>query len=115
MDKICIVRQMSEIVEFAILALATWRLTSLFYIENGPAKIFAHLRGLAGVYYVDGERRAKNELAELLNCPDCLSIWFGALVALSYLVSENFTWLWLPFALSTVSILIEKVVSYGKS
>jgi len=100
--------------DFTLLALATWRLTSLLYAEDGPYIVFERLRRKLGVYYDEyGNRQADNEIGKAFNCPACLSVWVGVLVSLSYLLVSP--WLWLPLALSTVSIIIEKVVSYGES
>lgn len=105
---------MKQIIDITLLAFATWRITSLLYAEDGPYAVFAYLRQRLGIYYDEyGKRQADNELGKMFNCPACLSVWVGLFLALSYLIISP--WLWLPLALSTVSILIEGVVSRGES
>jgi hypothetical protein len=102
--------------DYLILALATWRITSLFYAEDGPYLVLARLRRTLGISYDEhSQRQAKNELAKLFNCPACLSVWVGSLVALAYWLTGITVWLCLPLALSTCAILIEGVVSDGES
>ena len=54
--------------QFALAALAAWRVTHLLAYEDGPADIVATLRARLG----DGL------LGELADCFDCLSIWVAA-------------------------------------
>ena len=101
-------------IDYLILVLATWRITSLFYTEDGPYFILARLRRHLGVTYDEnGKRQADNELGKMLNCPACLSVWIGGAVALSYIVIP--AWAYLPLALSAGSIIIERYVSNGES
>jgi hypothetical protein len=53
---------------FALAGLATWRLTHLLALEDGPADVVAKLRVRAG----------NGALGELMDCFDCLSIWVAA-------------------------------------
>jgi Protein of unknown function (DUF1360) len=53
---------------FALAGLATWRLTHLLALEDGPADVIAKLRIRVG----------SGELGELMDCFDCLSIWVAA-------------------------------------
>lgn len=87
--------------DYLILMLATWRLSSLFTDEDGPFQIFAHLR----------EWTETNISAELFNCLWCFSIWTGLILTVAYWYSPIYTrWIALPFALSAGAILIEKRV-----
>jgi hypothetical protein len=54
--------------QFALAALAAWRVTHLLAYEDGPADIVARLRARLG----DGL------LGKLADCFDCLSIWVAA-------------------------------------
>ena len=103
--------------EYLILAFAAWRITSLFYIEDGPGAIFAQFRAWVGVYLDEkSQRQGKNELAKMVNCPACLSVWVAGAVALAYWILPALTlWLCLPLALSTGVIVIERIMTYGSS
>ena len=57
---------------FALAGAATWRLTHLLALEDGPADAVVKLRIRAG----------SGQLGELMDCFDCLSIWVAAPFAL---------------------------------
>lgn len=102
--------------DFVILTLATWRITSLLYAEDGPYMLFERLRTRLGIYYDEhSQRQASSEIGKAFNCPACLSVWVGGLAALVYWITNATAWLALPLALSAGAILVEKVVSYGES
>ena len=67
--------------DFVILALATWRLASLFANESGPFHIFKTFR----------EWICNNHpgIGEGLTCEWCNSVWFGTLITLAYLWGGN--------------------------
>lgn len=56
---------------FLVAALATWRLSFLVAREDGPWRLFAHIR------------RAGNRMGigRALECTKCLSVWFAAPLA----------------------------------
>lgn len=86
------------LLELFLAILAVWRLTHLFYAEDGPFDLFARLRGFAGTSF----------FGKLLDCFYCLSLWVAAPFAL---VLER-AWceralLWL--ALSAAAILINRI------
>lgn len=95
-----------------LLALAVWRLTSLFVEEDGPFDIFARLRSLIGVYYDEfSVKQSKNEIARGLTCVWCASIWFGFLASFFSEYSVNihsFVIVWL--GLSGAAIVIDSFV-----
>jgi len=97
------------VVEFIVLALATWRLTSLFVWEDGPFEVFIRIRYLFGVRY-DEQNLAygTNWLAKGIICPACASVWFGILWGILYWLWQPTWWLALPFALSAVAIILEQ-------
>ena len=80
-------------------ALAVWRLTHLFHIEDGPFRVFGRIR--------DSIRRLA--LGELLDCFYCLSLWMAAPFAV-WLGSnwQERSVLWM--ALSATAILINRFV-----
>lgn len=53
---------------FALAGAATWRLTHLIALEDGPADAVVELRVRAG----------SGPVGELMDCFDCLSIWVAA-------------------------------------
>lgn len=53
---------------FALAGAATWRLTHLIALEDGPADAIVKLRVRAG----------SGQLGELMDCFDCTSIWVAA-------------------------------------
>lgn len=93
--------------EFVVLALATWRLTSLLVWEDGPFEVFAKLRRLLGVRYDEmSNAYGSNWLAKGVVCPACASVWFGFMWAVAYMF--DVWWVALPFALSAGAMALER-------
>lgn len=83
---------------FVIAVLVVWRITHLFWGEDGPGDIFVRLRRLAG----------KSFFGQLLDCFYCLSLWVAAPVA--WVIGASWwerAFLW--FALSGGAILLERL------
>lgn len=85
---------------FAILTLATWRLTHLLSKEDGPFDIVFKLRKLAG----------QSVFGSLMDCFYCLSLW----IAIPFAIYGSSGWkpgilIWL--ALSGAACLLEKLCS----
>lgn len=99
-------------IEFLILGLAVWRLSSLLVHEEGPFDIFLRFRHWSGVGYTEYSNRVgKNEFARALICLWCTSVWVGIIAALLYAIfREPVVWMASPFALSAVAIIIERIV-----
>jgi hypothetical protein len=98
---------------FFYLSLAAWRLASLVANEDGPWMIFKRLRQRAEHWCQ--KYRFCNELGlyELFSCEWCNSIWIGAGLTLLYLwLGESIFYIALPFALSTVVIIIKYLVEF---
>lgn len=100
-----------------ILALATWRISSLFVYETGPWFLFERLRSRAGIYFhmhpKDGPIKITPDtfFAQLLDCLWCFSLYTGGVLGLLYFLLPAFTfYICLPFALSTLAILINQAV-----
>lgn len=74
---------------FLLVSLAVWRLTSLLAREEGPFLIFTKLRDKLGVKY-DSLSRAYGTtfFSKLILCPWCLSIWISAVCA-PFLIPET--------------------------
>jgi len=99
--------------DFLILILATWRVTSLLSSEAGPYAVLDKLRHAAGVRYADdGTPQAGNELAKALICPWCLSVWVGLALGAAWLVWPGGVFcIALPLALSAGVIIVEGIVN----
>ena len=99
-----------------IVALATWRITSLLVNEDGPYDIFARIRKFIGVYYDEmNEPQGKNVIAEAITCIWCASVWIAFAVSFfAFEYGANIHWFvdfvlhWL--GLSAAVILIERIV-----
>lgn len=104
-------------VEFAALALATWRVSVALSEEEGPWETLARLRRWAGVRY--GEESwpyGQNPLAEALICIWCLSPWVGAGWLVFWFVAPTAAFhAALPFAFSAVAAIMHgRGVRYKK-
>jgi hypothetical protein len=78
--------------------LCVWRITHLLQAEDGPGRIFVHLRRAAG----DGF------WGDLLDCFYCLSLWISAPFAVligQVWIERALLWL----ALSAAAILLDRV------
>lgn len=111
-----------------ILALATWRISSLFVNEDGPFFVFEKLRTRSGIYWhvpmpyhIESIQHSvlmepvlivpDRFFPQLLSCVWCFSAHAGgALVLLHFLLPTITFYAALPFALSTLAILINLVV-----
>lgn len=99
---------MSEILLVALYGLAVWRLASLLVREDGPADLFLRVRNVAGVNRT-GEITG---LAAGLSCVWCTSVWVALGITLAHGVIVAWSWwlLLLPFALSTIAIMIDEAI-----
>ena len=89
-----------SLTQFLIAALAVWRITHLFWGEDGPGGIFIRLRHLAGQSF----------FGQLLDCFYCLSLWVAVPFAWLLGVTRlECVLLW--FSLSGSAILLERVTS----
>lgn len=81
------------------MALATWRIASLFTGEEGPFSIFANLREVV-------------TWGGVLDCLWCFSVWVGIVLAVAYYFYPVVTyWLCLPLALSGAAIIADRWVN----
>lgn len=108
-----------------VLALATWRISSLFVNEDGPWFLFERLRTRSGIYFhvspLNKDYHVRDEYltkivpdrfwSQLLSCVWCFSLWCGGTVVIAYLFFPALTfYACLPFALSALAILFNLVV-----
>ena len=98
--------------EFIILALATWRLSSLLANEGGPGDCFKHLRVWAGAdCSAQGDCTGRTWLARGLLCEWCNSVWVGAVLGWGYWwLGSGWVLLISPLALSTSAILLKYLI-----
>ena len=102
---------MMSITIFLYLSLAAWRLASLVANEDGPWMMFKRLRQRAEQWCQQYRFCRELGLYELVTCEWCNSIWIGVgLTALYLSIGETIFYVALPFALSTVAIIIKYVV-----
>lgn len=95
------------IADLLLVALATWRLTSLLLYEDGPWAAFHRLRAWAGVYR-GGEMTT---LAVLFSCVWCMSVWIGLLLATFAITCGRVADLaLLALAASAITITLDGVV-----
>jgi hypothetical protein len=103
---------MSFVVWFILLALATWRVTSLFVSEAGPFEVFAKLRHKIGVRY--DERSipyGTNVVANAFSCIWCLSFWTSIVATIP--LTPYIVWWQYPIvvlAMNATVIVINKLV-----
>lgn len=94
-----------------VAALATWRLTHMLLYENGPFRLLRRGREMLGVIYYDPD---SNEVAsakyEITTCIWCMSVWVGAVLSVLWLLVPLVAfWVAMPFALSAMAVLVQKV------
>ena len=98
---------MMPLVDFVILALATYRLSLLLAAEDGPLYVLARLRYMVGVRADEyGNLYGDNNFAEGLICQWCNSVWLGLVIGGGYVfIGPLMIWLMLPFSLSAFVVL----------
>ena len=103
---------MSFVVWFILLALATWRVTSLFVSETGPFEVFAKLRHKIGVRYDERSLpHGTNVVASAFSCVWCLSFWTS--IVATILLTPYIVWWQYPIvvlAMNATVIVINKLV-----
>jgi hypothetical protein len=93
-------RIQAPVTSFLVVTLAVWRVTHLFWGEDGPGKILVRLRRIAG----------RGFWGQLMDCFYCLSLW----VAAPFACVLGHSWiergvLWL--SLSAGAILLERATN----
>lgn len=83
-----------DIVTVAVMALASWRIASMFVQEAGPFDIFERLRSVT-------------RLGGLLECVWCMSVWTAALVWLIWPTEAGAPIVFI-LALSAGAVLVDK-------
>jgi len=100
-----------SLLEFIVLALATWRISSLLVDEPGPFRIFIRIRELTGITHDADDNVAMipdGFLPGILSCILCCSFWVGLFWTIMYLFVPYSFYFALPFALSAVAIIFHQ-------
>jgi hypothetical protein len=96
---------------FVLSILATWRITSLLVMEEGPFDMFARLRSFVGVQYDDHSNPyGENALSKIFSCVWCMSVWVALVVtvfSMSDPVNLRLFFLWW-LSTSTGAILVNR-------
>jgi hypothetical protein len=90
----------TDVMRFLLVCLATYRVSELFSLDNGPYDIFLNLRKWLGVRASEGSATWRT-LADLINCPFCLGIWFalaGVLLLIWHTRYSDLILIWLAIA-----------------
>ena len=104
------------LVEFLVLALATWRVSSMLVEEDGPFECLEKLRHWLGVRY-DEQSYAygENELAKMLTCIWCVAPFVGLFWAIFWLALPKAAFVAaLPFALTVGLVIHGRGIRYRK-
>lgn len=99
--------------DFLILALATFRISSLIADEEGPFGLLEWLRSLVGGKRDEGGKTyGTNAFSKGVTCLWCNSPWIGGALTLAYLGANEMTlWACFPFALSAVVMGLDRWVN----
>ena len=96
--------------EFLVLGFATWRLSAMLSYEGGPFGVFFWFRGKLGFDQYDNEEIAPDTFfGNLFACVWCLSFWIAIGVWIAYRLWTPTLILAVPFALSAVAIMVERI------
>lgn len=99
---------------FFLLALAGWRLSSMVVNEAGPWHFFTWLRSRTGIQH-DGDDPTiipNRFFSNLLSCVWCFSMWTSLVWLICWFFFPEITiYFAMPFALSALIILLDKLIS----
>lgn len=94
---------------------ATWRLTRMLLMENGPYRVFRRLRELSGVVYVDDESLEVSSFKyEITMCMWCMSVWVGLALTLLQRFVPGGRWFLLPFTYSAINSMVARQLELTK-
>jgi hypothetical protein len=82
---------------FVVAALATWRITHLLVLEDGPFDLLVRLRAVLG------------RAGRLIDCFYCCSVWIAAPLAL-FVTTAPATWLCVWPALSAIACILHRAL-----
>lgn len=67
--------------DFLLEVLAVYRLSQLISVDDGPFDVFKRLRLLCG--QIAYKYKKIKTLADLVNCPYCVGVWFALCVVIA--------------------------------
>lgn len=110
-----------NLVALLVIGLATWRFSSLLANdkEEGPFDVLGKFRHFVGVRYtklspdnMKTEAYGANGFARMILCTWCNSVWIGIIITVAFILLPSVTLMaCLPFALSTIAIVIDRVIA----
>ncbi len=106
---------MTDLMRFLLVCLATYRISELFALDNGPYDIFKILRYAVGKKASEGSA-TWHTIADLVNCPFCLGVWFalvGAFIMIWHSIYSDFILIWL--AIAGVQTFLESISNVRKN
>jgi hypothetical protein len=78
------------VLNFLVIALATYRLSVMLVEEDGPGLLFHKLRKATGVYYDEhSEQTADNVVGQIFSCVWCMSVWVAGVITLLHLYGPD--------------------------
>jgi hypothetical protein len=105
---------MMSLLNLSVLSLAVWRISSLFVEERGAFDIFLRIRRIAGIIHDSNHEPTEwpdKFFPNLLSCVRCASMWVSIGLFFFWLFTPNIAiYFAIPFALSTLAILIDNYV-----
>ncbi len=102
---------------FILLTLATFRISHMVAMEEGPWHLFERLHLLLGAKVdITGQHwtAGNNVLAKLMSCPLCLSVWVGLVLAVVFVRGSILDVLLVAVAASGASSALEMLVGGGR-
>ena len=99
--------------DIILLGLATWRISSIIANEDGPYEVFSRFRVWAGEYwnYTTNAREATTPWGKGIICLFCTSVWIGILLSILYIIDIRISiYISIPFALSSIAVVVNKFV-----
>jgi hypothetical protein len=88
------------VINFIIMSLATWRISSLLVNEDGPYQTLAEFRSRVIKY------------TKAFECIWCVSLWIAGFMAIAYYFAPLYAiWIMLPFAISAGAILADRIIN----
>lgn len=97
-----------NIFDILVLAFATYRLSLLFTLENGPFDMFLALRRFVGLQELEEEVYIikSNIFSEVLACFYCTSVWIAILSFVIYVYVPKSIMFFIPLSIAGLTILV---------
>ena len=104
---------MDKVIELIIMAVSTWRVSSMLVDEAGPGDVFVKFRAKIGVSYdAFSNRVGTNLFSSLFLCVWCMSVWVGTAIFILYRANKRvYEILTYPLAISGLAIYLHKKIA----